>query len=84
MDHANEITYLIEEMTDNVSNENKDALVPKLLKEAITVWKDYNTSKLKLNLTEKDYQLHLKMMKRLWDLADNFNATEKVAFPFPD
>ena len=83
MNHANQINDLIEEMTDSVTNENKDTLVPKLLKEAITVWKDYNISKLRLNLSEKDFQLHLKIMKRLWDLAGTFRPAEKVAFPFP-
>ena len=83
MNHAKEISELIEWMNDGVTEGNKNVLVPKLLKEAVLVWWHYKESKLKLNLTEGDFQLHLKMMKRLWDLAEQYNAAEKVPFPDP-
>jgi hypothetical protein len=81
MNHANDINDLLDEMKDNVTEENKDKLVPRILGDAIIVWQDYIASKLKLSLSENDFQLHLKMMKRLWNLADRFNPSEKVEFP---
>ncbi len=81
MNHANEINDLIEEMTDNVTEANKDILVPKILKEGLLVWQGYNSSRLRLNLTQTDFELHLKMLRRLWNLAERFNVSEKVAFP---
>ena len=81
MNHANEINDLLEEMQDSVTEENKNRLVPRILRDAILVWQDYIVSKHKLNLSENDFQLHLKMMKRLWNLAERFNPSEKVAFP---
>jgi len=81
MYQAREINELIEWMKDSVTEENKNTLIPKLLKEAVEVWWHYKESKLKLNLTEIDLQLHLKMMKRLWDLAEQYNVAEKVPFP---
>jgi|GEM_PF-4051769 len=83
MNHAREINELIEWMQDSVTEGNKNILIPKLLKEAVRVWQDYIASKIKLNLTETDFQLHLKMMRRLWNLADSFNPSEKVPFPDP-
>jgi hypothetical protein len=67
--------------TDDVNPDNKDIFVPEILKEAVIVWKNYNASKFELNLTETDFRLHLTMMKRLWNLAENFNASEKGCFP---
>ena len=81
MNHANDINGLFDEMRDNVSEENKDKLVPRILRDAIRVWEDYMASKLKLSLSEKDFQLHVKMMKRLWNLARRFNPSEKIEFP---
>ena len=81
MNHAKEIISLIAEMTDDVTEVNKDVLVPRILKEAIRVWQNYTVSKIELGLTEIDLRLHLTMMKRLWNLADNFNVSEKVVFP---
>jgi len=81
MKHANDINDLFDEMKDSVTEENKDRLVPRILRDAIIVWQDYVDSKLKLNLSEKDFQLHLGMMKRLWDLAEQFNPSEKIKFP---
>lgn len=68
-------------MEEDVTESNKNSLIPKILNEAVKVWQDYIVSKLKLNLSEVDFQLHLTMMKRLWKLADSFNPSEKVAFP---
>ncbi len=81
MNYANEIIALITEMTDEVTEKNKEILVPKILKEALRVWQHYIASRIKLDLTETDLRLHLTMMKRLWNLADHFNVSEKVAFP---
>jgi hypothetical protein len=81
MNYANEIIDLITEMKDEVTEGNKDKLVPKILKEAISVWQHYIASKIELSLTETDLRLHIAMMKKLWDLADHFNVSEKVAFP---
>jgi hypothetical protein len=81
MNYANEINDLFNEMKSSVTEENKEKLVPRILREAIIVWQNYIASKLKLNLSEKDFQMHLSMMKRLWNLAERFNPVEKVEFP---
>jgi hypothetical protein len=81
MKHAKDINDLFDEMRECVTEENKNKLVPRILRDAISVWQDYLNSKLKLNLSERDFQLHLGMMKRLWDLAEQFNPSEKVKFP---
>ena len=73
----------MERMEEGATESNKNSLIPKILKEAIEVWWHYKESKLKLNLTETDFQLHLKMMKRLWILAERYHVAEKVPFPYP-
>jgi len=81
MNHAREINDLIEEMKEIVTEKNKNVLVPQILNEGLRVWESYTTSRLQLNLSKTDFQLHLTMLKRLWNLADNFSVQEKVAFP---
>ncbi len=81
MNYASEIIDLIREMTDEVTEGNKETLVPKILKEGTRVWQHYTASRIELGLTETDFRLHLTIMKRLWGLADNFNVSEKIAFP---